>query len=278
MTAAVDDTTTGWAAHRMDVDSYLDRLRLDAATRPVSDGEWLQILHRAHVATIPFENLDVVMGLGIDLDLDALQDKLVRRRRGGYCFEHNLLFAAVLERLGYPVLRLAGRVHPDKPGPRTHLLLCAWADDRWWLADVGFGGHLVDPLPLTPATVAQGGWTYRLTSTMGTWRLQVPGPHGWRSLYEFTMNPLEPVDCEVHNHYTATHPNSPFTGQIVAFHTTLDERHLLHGRVLTTQPRNGTERARRLSAAEAVTALHEIFGVQLSDSEVERLLPLLHAA
>lgn len=277
MTAAVDDTTRGWAAYRVDVASYFDRLRLDATTTPVPDGDWLRLLHRAHVTTIPFENLDVAMGLGVDLDIDALQDKLVHRRRGGYCFEHNLLFAAVLEHLGYPVLRLAGRVHPDKPGPKTHLLLCVWADDQWWLADVGFGGHLLDPLPLVATTVAEGRWIYRLSSLVGAWRLQARDPDGWRSLYEFTLDSLEPVDCDVHNHYTATHPRSPFTGQIVAFRTSLDERHLLHGRVLTTQPQAGVDRERRLSVSEALTALHEIFDIQLGDSEVERLLPLLHA-
>jgi N-hydroxyarylamine O-acetyltransferase len=89
-----------------------------------------------------------VLGRTIELDLDSVQDKLVRRPRGGYCFEHNTLFAAVLERLGYAVTRLSARVNPSRPGPRTHMTLRVVADGSPWLADVGFGASLLEPLSL----------------------------------------------------------------------------------------------------------------------------------
>jgi N-hydroxyarylamine O-acetyltransferase len=122
----------GWETGRLDLDAYLERIAYAGSL--AADADTLRGLHRAHAATIPFENLDIVLGRTIELDLDSVQDKLVGRRRGGYCFKHNLLFAAVLERVGYAVTRLAARVqytatHPGSPfvgqvvscSPRTPL-------------------------------------------------------------------------------------------------------------------------------------------------------------
>ena len=103
----------------LDLDAYLDRIRHAGPRKP--DAVTLAALHRAHLAAIPFENLDVVLGPRVSVELDRIQDKLVRGRRGGYCYERNLLFAAVLQRLGYPVQRLLARVGDDpvRPRPRT---------------------------------------------------------------------------------------------------------------------------------------------------------------
>ena len=166
-----------WGADRLDLSAYLHRIGYD---RPLdATAETLRALHQAHVATIPFENLDVVFGNAVHVDMDSLQGKLVLRSRGGYCFEHNLLFAAVLDQAGFRVTRLAGRVHmgTDRPRPRTHMLLRVEADGKEWLADVGFGGEgLLEPLPLADgATARQGDWTYRLER-----RLPVPTSH-WQA-------------------------------------------------------------------------------------------------
>jgi arylamine N-acetyltransferase len=114
-------TTAGeWGIDAVDLDAYLARIGLPAA--PPS-AQALKDLVRAHVQAIPFENVDVVLQQHQGISLDVVSAKLVGRRRGGYCYEQSGLFAAVLERLGYTVHRLAARVQPRRPGPCTHLTL-----------------------------------------------------------------------------------------------------------------------------------------------------------
>src|SRR5579884_4195212 len=112
---------TAWEIDLVDVDSYLRRIGHPPVAAPTAEA--LRSLHEAHVRTIPFENIDVVLGSHRGLSLEAIQDKLVRRERGGYCYEHALLFAAVAERLGFEVTRLMSRVQPHRSGARTHMTL-----------------------------------------------------------------------------------------------------------------------------------------------------------
>ena len=130
-------------------------------------------IHRAHVTSIPFENLDPWGGRPVSLDLGELEGKLIRQRRGGYCFEHNLLLAAVLEQSGFPVDLLLARGRtggwPGPIRPRTHGMLRVWVDGFPWLADVGFGfGGLLEPLPFSPGgPYEQSGWRFRLVERRG---------------------------------------------------------------------------------------------------------------
>ena len=147
----------------VDLAAYLARVGLAAV--PAPDLAGLFELHRAHVASVPFENLDIQMGLPIRLDLDALQDKLVRRRRGGYCFEQNTLFLAVLQDLGFDAEPWEARVRlgVTEVRPRTHMLLRVRLGGRDWLCDVGFGGQgPVEPVPLDGTEVEQGSDAYRV--------------------------------------------------------------------------------------------------------------------
>ena len=260
-------STGEWEIDRLDLDAYLERIGYDGAL--AADAGTLRGLHRAHAAAIPFENLDIVLGRMIELGLDSVQDKLVRRPRGGYCFEHNLLFAAVLERLGYAVTRLSARVRPSHPGPRTHMLLRVMADGSPWLADVGFGASLLEPLALQPGTANQGGWRYRLVaSDPGAWHLlQADEDGGWTDLYAFTLEPQRPIDYEVYNYYTASHPRSPFTGQMVALRTEPDVRYALRGMQLTTSRPDGDAHERRIDVEELADVLAERFGIGLTPEE-----------
>src|SRR5262245_30890771 len=133
----------------LDLDAYLARIGYTGDLTPTL--KTLRGLHLAHATHIPFENLDILLGRSIELDLASLQSKLVARRRGGYCFEQNTLFAAALETVGFPVTRLGARVlmGTDHIRPRTHMLLGVTADGAEWLADVGFGGEgLIWPILL----------------------------------------------------------------------------------------------------------------------------------
>jgi N-hydroxyarylamine O-acetyltransferase len=255
-----------WETDRLDLDAYLRRI--DYVGELAADVDTLGRLHRAHAAAIPFENLDIVLGRRIELDLDSVQDKLVRRPRGGYCFEHNLLFAAVLEQLGYAVTRLAARVQPTRPGPRTHMLLHVVAGGSPWLADVGFGANLLEPLPLRAGTARQGGWSHRLCATgPGAWRLEADGPDGWSDLYAFTLEPQRPIDYVVYSHYTATHPRSPFVGQVIALRTGPHVRYELRGRQLTSIRPDAAADDRRVDADDLPDVLADRFGIGLTAEE-----------
>ncbi|MGI8910466.1 MAG: arylamine N-acetyltransferase family protein [Rubrobacteraceae bacterium] len=260
-----------WEVERLDVDAYLARVGYGGDLSATEDT--LHALHRAHAATIPFENLDIVLGRTIPLDIESLQDKLLRHDRGGYCFEHNLLFTALLERLGYMVRRLAARVQPGKPGPRTHMLSIVEAEGAQWLADVGFGAALIEPIPFRDGAIShQGGWTHGLESREGgIWSLRSSTPDGWTDLYAFTLEPQRPIDYVVHNHYTATHPDSPFVGQIVAIRTTPEVRHTLRGRKLAIARPDGTSERRDLTDEDLPGALRQTFGITLEPDELANL-------
>ena len=199
-------------------EAYLERIGLDARARP-----GLAELHRAHATTIPFENFDPYAGRPVSLRLADLEDKMVARRRGGYCFEHNLLLAGALETLGggtvEPMLARV-RLGPEgQPRPLNHLLLRVTdRDGSIWLADVGFGGGgLLNPVPFaTGNETDQAGWRYRLVEDGPELVLQVFQDGGWTDMYGFVPEPAELIDIEVHNWYTATHPESSFVTGVMA--------------------------------------------------------------
>jgi N-hydroxyarylamine O-acetyltransferase len=140
---------TTWHGDELDLDAYLTRIGFDGERLPTV--QTLAALHRAHTTSIPFENLELMLGRPIVLDLDALQNKLIRQNRGGYCYEHVTVFAAALERLGFRFTALAGRVTlgADTKRPRTHALIVVEFDDhRRWLCDVGFGRGPLEPIEL----------------------------------------------------------------------------------------------------------------------------------
>ena len=201
----------------MDLQAYCARIGYTGELRPTA--ECLRELHLAHATHIPFENIDVLLRRPIRLDLDGVWKKLVEDRRGGYCFEQNTLFAAVLEQIGFPVTRLAARVRLGAPGvgSRTHMVLAAEADGEKWLADVGFGGEaLLLPVAWRPGEIAgQFDWQFRLMVERASFLLQMMRPEGWLDLYAFHMEPQYPVDYEVANHYTATYPSSFFLQKLM---------------------------------------------------------------
>jgi N-hydroxyarylamine O-acetyltransferase len=249
-----------------DLEAYLGRTGYRGPLAPTVEA--LRGLHLAHATHIPFENLDILLGRPIRLDLDALQAKLVRGGRGGYCFEQNTLFAEVLARVGFRVTRLAARVRwgATRVLPRTHMLLEVEAEGAAWLADVGFGGEgLLEPLPLAAGhRLPQYDCTYRLTEEAGLWVLQSHKADGWLDLYAFTREPHYPVDFEVANHFTATHPSSIFVRNITVQLPTPEARHILRGRELTVQRGAALDRRQVEGDEELLGVLAETFGLHFS--------------
>jgi N-hydroxyarylamine O-acetyltransferase len=182
-------------------------------------------VHRAHAVAIPFENLDPHRGVPISLEPEALQRKLVDERRGGYCFEQNLLLKSALESLGAEVDLMLARVRVGAPPgavrPRTHLVLRVRDQHGEWHADVGFGaGTLLEPIPFGAGEVhEQSGWRFRVVPEADELVLQTADGRDWIDLYAFSPQPVPQIDVETSNWFTSTHPRSPFvTGLIVTSH------------------------------------------------------------
>ena len=247
----------------LDLEAYLARIGYAGDLDPTV--ETLTALHRAHVLSIPFENLDILLGRPIRLDLESLQAKLVHGRRGGYCFEQNTLFAAVLEHLGFEVTRLAARVRmgDDRSTPRTHMILAADIEDTRWLVDVGFGGDtLLEPIPFDgDEPVRQEAWTFRLVEEADGRVLQGLRADGWMDLYAFTEEPQLPVDYEVANHYTSTWARSPFVTKVVVQRSGLDERWMLIDDELRVERPAATERWTVSTPEERLAILADRFGL-----------------
>jgi len=251
----------------VDLDAYFDRIGY-TGSRDAAVG-LLVALHRHHAAAIPFENLDVLLRRPIRLDLDSLQAKLVTARRGGYCFEHNTLFAAVLRDLGFDVGTLEARVRP--PGatrtlPRTHMVLRVDVDGRRFLVDVGFGGDgPVGPVDLDGIPTDQGLDTYRVVDEDRTKVLQVRRDTHWQDLYAFGLEPALAVDFDVANHYTSTHPGSPFTQTLTVQRSVNGERRILRHRTLTIRSAAGTV-VREVAEEQLTDVLRDLFGLELDGS------------
>ena len=191
-----------------DAPAYLRRIGLSTPTRVSAKG--LDTLHRAQAFSIPFENFDILLGRGINLDKDAVFNKLVNHRRGGYCFELNGLFLRALIHFGFTARPLLARVHiRGMITGRSHQLSLVTIDGEDWLADVGFGGNgMVAPLPLeTGKNFLQNNVTYRLIEQkpFGT-MLQVLDEHRWSDLYSFDLTHVTEEDIKLGNYFTSTHP------------------------------------------------------------------------
>lgn len=256
-----------------DLNAYLTRTGCQRPLEPTV--EVLSELVAAHNGSIPFENLDPLLGVPVDhLGADALADKLVHRRRGGYCYEHNGLMGFVLERLGYRVDRLAGRVvwmrEPGSPLPAmTHQVLAVTGDrlDGHYLVDVGFGGQtLTSPIRMAADLEQQTRHEpYRLVAGEEGLVLHARVRGQWQALYEFTERPQPRIDLEVGSWYTSTHPSSPFVTGMTAALVTDDGRLNLRGRNLAVHRGGTTEKVRFDTAAEVVAALQGTFGIDLAD-------------
>ena len=193
--------------------AYLDRVGITAAPSPNEAG--LRALHRAQHFGIPFENLDIHLGRGIDLEPAAIFAKLVTRRRGGYCFELNGLLDMALNAFGFDSRPLLARVHlEDDPSARTHQLSLVTLDGREWIADAGFGGGGPrQPLPLEEgASFDDGVQACRLTRREPWgWLLQTRDKRAWKDSYSFELGVATAHDIRLGNWFTSTSPHTHFT-------------------------------------------------------------------
>jgi N-hydroxyarylamine O-acetyltransferase len=199
----------------LDLDAYLERIGLEGPPA-------IAAVHRAHSTAIPFENLDPQRGVPVSLAPEDLERKLVDERRGGYCFEQNLLLKAALEQLGAEVDMFLARVRfaapPGVTRPRGHLVLRVRGGAEDLHADVGFGlGTLYEPLRWGVGEEhEQSGWRYRVIDDGDELVLQTATAQGWVDLYGFPPTPVPAIDVETVNWWICTNPRSPFvTGLMI---------------------------------------------------------------
>ena len=195
----------------MDLDAYFARIGWRGPR--AANADVLAAVYAHHVRAIPFENLDVLLGRRVQLDVPALEAKLVHARRGGYCYEHASLFAAVLRELGFAVHLHSARVvmvTPRAAAPRTHMFLGVGE----LMLDPGFGGAApLSPVPLDGTRAGD----HRCVRDGGDLALELAKPDGtWQRLWVSSLERDNPVDFEMANHYTSTHPSSPFTQRLMA--------------------------------------------------------------
>lgn len=256
----------------VDVDAYFARIGYAAAPR--RDLATVARLLRAHMRAIPFENLDVLLGRGVDLDLPALHAKLVGARRGGYCFEHATLFSAMLETLGFTVRRHSARVvlvAPRTQSPRTHMFVTVELPEGTYVCDPGFGALAPEvPLPLVDKS-APADATHWMARDGDAWTMRARHDGNVVDAWVTTLEVDHPVDFVVANHYVATHPASAFRQRLLLRALTSAGRVGVMNRDVTFRE-GGCVRTETLSDRKALRALlRSHFGFDLPEVEAMKV-------
>lgn len=244
----------------IDLHAYLQRIGVHAPVAP--DLRTLRSIIAAHVAAIPFENLDPFLGVSPALDIASVQRKLVHDHRGGYCFEQNRLLSDALRAIGFQVTDLAARVLWGQPDDaitaRTHMLLRVETEGKSWLADAGFGGNTpTGPLKLVPDVEQPTPHEpFRLIRHDDSdWRLQLFAADAWRTLYRFDLQPQFAADYRVGNWWTSTNPDSHFVTGLSAARAPAGRRLTLRNREFAVHATGGTTERRTLRDAGEIRAV-----------------------
>ncbi|QDZ02077.1 arylamine N-acetyltransferase [Nitratireductor mangrovi] len=249
------------ASEPLDLDAYFRRIGYHGPREPTF--AVLAALHEAHPQAIPFENLDPFMGKAVDLEPARVLDKLIGRGRGGYCFEHNLVFMRALRALGFTVGGLAARVlwgqAEDAVTPRGHQLLRIDLDGRILIADVGFGGlTLTTPLLLAPGIVQETPHeSFRILETGDHFRLQAEVDGQWRTLYRFDLAPQFDVDYQVSSYFLSTNPASHFVTSLIAARAVPGRRYALRGNSFAIHEKGGRTQRRELNDPDELASILE---------------------
>lgn len=245
----------------IDLDAYFERIGYAGGRAP--DLDTLRALIVRHTESIAFENLDPLLGRPVRLDAASLQQKLVQERRGGYCFEQNLLLSHILQALGFEVSGLAARVMWNTPEsmvvPRAHMVVRIELAGTTYIADVGFGGltltgvlrlaaGIEQPTPHEPFRLLDAGTEYILQARVNT---------DWRSLYRFDLQPQLLPDYEVTSWYLSNHPGSRFVRNLVAARPTADRRLALFNDEFAVHHLGGPSERRRLTSVGDIRAVLE---------------------
>ena len=252
----------------MELSAYLDRIGFDGSVRP--DLATLRALHRAHQYAIPFENLDVQLHRPVVLDPAASSEKIVSRRRGGWCYEMNGVMGWALQQIGFDVMRVGAGVMRAQAGDAqlgNHLCLLVRLDQPY-LVDVGFGGSLTEPLPLRADHREDRPYRVGLSELDdGYWRFtEIPHRNGDPFSFDFRAVPADEALLARKCQYLQTDPGSPFIQNVVVQRRTADTHVSLRGRVLATTHAAHVERRLLGSADEFVATLRDGFDLDVPEA------------
>lgn len=262
----------------IDLDAYCERIGYAGPRRPTL--QTLRAIHAAHPAAIAFENLDPLLGRPVALDMDSVQRKLVQARRGGYCFETNGLFAAVLRAIGFELTGLAARVligHAPGTSRRSHMLLKIDLEEDAYIADVGLGSWALSaPLRLDDEGEQQTPHgLFRIVRDGGFLEEQTKIEGAWKSLYRFTLEETYPQDYEVANWYTSAHPESQFRKRLMAARLPMGRRLGMLDNRFSIHYSDGRVERRELQTAEEIAGILETeFAIALPGPRAELLSAL----
>jgi N-hydroxyarylamine O-acetyltransferase len=251
----------------MDIALYLDRIGYSFPVRP--DLDTLKGLMRAHLASVPFENLDQQLGRNVTTDLAGIYDKIVARRRGGWCFEVNTLLQWALEEIGFTVAPLAGHVGRSVSAPEisdNHKCLRVDLDGGAFLVDVGYGGSQIDPIPLAPGEAEQTPYHLSITETGDGFLRFSDAAHDSASSFDFTPEPVAPDHFDASSLRLQRDPASPFRLNLTAQRRFADRHLVLRGKILRTVTANGVEERQLASADDLVTCLKDRFDLDVAEA------------
>ena len=252
--------------HLSNLALYLQRLGFDAPPAPTL--ETLRQLQLRHTGVFPFENLSTLSGQPVLIDLPSIEQKVLHDGRGGYCYELNNLFLALLQALGFDARGISGRVVMGQPEgawtARTHRLSLVTLDGVRYITDVGFGG-MVPTAPLmldTPAEQLTPHEPYRIEQHEDGYTLRANVAGEWRAMYIFDLQRQEDIDYAVGNWYVSTHPESSFARQLMVARTGEGWRRTLNNGSYAIH-RIGSETERR-----QVTDVDELMGLLRSEFDI----------
>lgn len=267
---------------QIDLDAYFSRIGYEGDRAPTLEN--LTAIQFAHATSIPFENLSILFGQGVQLDLDTLQGKIVGACRGGYCFEQNGLALAVLRQLGFNATGLIGRVRwmveDGVAAPLTHMLIRVDFDDETYIYDGGFGGiRLTGVLKLVPDLVqktrhedhriVQDGENYTIQANLG----QSGDQERWENVVEFTLTPQAPVDYVLSSWYTSTHPESLFTNNLIVERPSHEARRMIFNNTFVERKQGEGQTVREIADVdEMVALLDKHFGLPIETDEQRKIL------
>ncbi|PCJ69852.1 MAG: arylamine N-acetyltransferase [Rhodobiaceae bacterium] len=267
---------------QIDLDGYFSRIGYAGPREPTL--EVLTAIQFAHATSIPFENLSILFGKGVKLDLPTLQDKIVGSARGGYCFEQNGLALAVLKQLGFDAFGLVGRVRwmvsEDQAAPLTHMLIHVTIDGKVYIYDGGFGGvRLTGVLELVPDLVQPTRHEdHRLVKTGIHYTVQVDlsiadAERNWADVCQFTLEPQSPVDYELGSWYTSTHPDSLFVNNLIVERPFEGGRRMIFNDTFVERLRGCEQTVHVITSVEEMIALlGEHFDLKVSGDEERTVL------
>lgn len=250
----------------MELSAYLDRIRFYGSVRP--DLATLRAMHRAHQYVIPFENIDVLLRRPAVLDLEANYDKIVRRRRGGWCYELNGVMEWALKEIGFEVMRMSAGVMRVQAGDAqlgNHLCLLVRLDQPY-LVDVGFGGSLAEPLPLRASEREDSPYRVGLSEPGDSYWRFAEIAHGTPFSFDFVAAPADEALFARKCRFLQTDPASPFVQNLVVQRRTGDTHLSLRGRVLAAIHPTHVDKKLLKTADELVATLRNSFELDVPEA------------